>query len=195
MTTRRGIILGAGSFLAGSGVLKGGAFAGSTTSPSTDFQVMAIPRLVLVPGRDDEAYVSVESGTEYDHVRSIDVTESSPRARSRFERLVEVVNNAEETIDELYFKFEVESDSADPGDIAGCLSIVSASNSIPATGDTNYLQVASATGEDADVLEPGEAVPFGVEVNLQPSNGDTSLTTLPDPDTFDVSLLVSISAN
>ncbi len=187
MATRRETIVGAGAVLLGSGFLTDSAFTNGSTDPTADFRIVHPRNLVLVPGRDDHAHVTVASGDEYDHVKTIDITQASNRARTRFERIVEVVNNGETSIDELYFKLDVDSDTEDSAAIENALSIVSATATLPATGQTNYLEYAQASGDDPDVLEPGESVAFGIEIDLHGSGG-SSLTSLPSPDSFDVAL-------
>lgn len=187
MASRRQIIIGGGAVLLGSAYLTVGALEGDAT-PAADFRIVHTPRLFLVPGRADHAYVSVESADGVDHVESITIDELGGHSKTRFEGLVEVINESESTFDGLYFTLDVESTSADPADIEGAISVVSPSSKIPATGDQNYLEHATVDGEDPDRLGPNDSVKFGVAINLQPGNADSSLTTLPDPETFDLSL-------
>lgn len=187
MASRRQIIIGGGAVLLGSAYLTAGALEGETT-PAADFRIVATPRLMLVPGRADQAYVSVESADGVDQVRSITIEELGGSSKTRFEGLVEVINDSESTFDGLYFTLDVESTNADPDDIEGAISVVSLSSKIPATGDQNFLKHATASGDDPDQLAPEESVEFGVAIDLQPVNEDSSLTALPDPDTFDLTL-------
>lgn len=190
MPSRRKVLIGVGAVLAGSAATTAGILSDSAT-PSADFRIIAAPGIILVPGRDDHAHVTVDSAGDIDQVTSIDITTLGQTATTTLAHIVEAVNTTEQSIDGLYFKLTAESDDADPADIEGALSIAADGDSIPATGETNYLEVATADGADGDVLEPGEAVAFGLAIDLRPSNHDTSLRTLPDPETFTVTLELS----
>ena len=199
MTSRRRL-LSTFALLFGSGAVASTALTNTTTAPGADLRILADARprnVVLRPGRDDEAYVIAEDDGEGGrHVTELVVGAAGDRgvsrsAETRFERLVEIHNEpGGPPIDELYFTFEVTDEGLEPEDpspavIADTLSIVSASGDVPGTGDQNYLE-ATDEGPPSGQLTPNSSIPFGLGVDLL----GHGVTDLPDPERFDVMLVI-----
>lgn len=195
MPTRRQTILAlANAAVAGGAVSTMGAFAGSTTSPSADFRIIADARreLKLVPGRADEAYVITdEDGYVVEIV--LDGTGVmgdgiSKRAETQFLDLVEIEHEPPgPPFDTITFEFDVETGhETEEEAIAEALSIIASDARIPGTGTENYLEATDDGDAHDDLLEPNNRVPFGIAIDLL----GPELTDLPHPDDLSITLII-----
>lgn len=191
-------MLGFGQLLFGAGALGTGAFD-AAAEVSSDFRVLVVVDLELTPGREDERYVETDKDGLVDTI-NLDGTDSDADglnryARSRFENIVDLTNNGDTTVHELYFTLEVTDDGLEDGDpapeeIEQTLQIVSSTDEIDATGDVDFFTITDDEAVEDGELEPGETVPFGIQVDLLPDSGPGSIGSLPDSDRFDVTLTI-----
>lgn len=159
MATRRTTVIGLGGLLAGGGALLGtGAF--DTVEAERSISLKTAP--------DSDALLGFEILDE-DHVRQTDGTidfDLVARSKTTFAELVNVRNNGTQTVTRLRFEFDVTVDDQPSEDIEDALHIVSGDATIDADRDTNLLGESSAGGADDDELSPGEAILFGIKVDL-----------------------------
>jgi len=88
------------------------------------------------------------------------------RSKTTFAELVDVRNNGTQTVTSLRFEFGVTGGDQPPGAVEDALRIVSGEATIDAIDKANLLTESDAGDADDDELSPGEAVPFGIEVDL-----------------------------
>jgi hypothetical protein len=159
MPTRRTTVITLGTLLAGSGAVLGtGAF--DTVEAERSISLKTAP--------DSDALLGFEILDE-DHVRQTDGTidfDLVARSKTTFAELVNVRNNGTQTVTRLRFEFDVTVDDQPSEDIEDALHIVSGDATIDANRDTNLLGESNAGGADDDELSPGEAIPFGIKVDL-----------------------------
>lgn len=178
MVSRRNVLVGLGGIVAGSGALFAtGAFttvqAARTVTIETAGDASAF--LALTPARDDEAFVGETSDGRIEI--NLDGSETSAsginrNARSRFDNLVAVTNQGTETIEFLGFEFDVDGADQDDDDVEDALRITSGDATIDANGTENLLDESDEGDAGDDELDPGESVPFGIEVDLLDSDVD-----------------------
>ncbi len=182
MATRRKTLLGLGSLLVGGGaIISTGAFS----------SVSAQRSVALETADDSEAFLAFEI-IDGDHVSETDGTigfELLTEAKTRFEELVDVRNQGTQTVRSLRFEFEVTGATQSDPAVEEALRITSGSTTIPASDDTNLLVESDQGGAGNDELAPGEAVPFGIVVDLTDTaidsidgNPDIALTITADTD-------------
>ncbi len=176
MATRRNVLIGLGSAVAGGGALFAtGAFttveAERTVSVETAGDANAL--LSFTPARDDEAYVAQTDGTIEINLDGSDTNAEglNQNARTRFENLVDVTNQGMDVVGELTFEFDVTNSGAD-ADHEAALRITSGDATIDADGSTNLIEESSEADADEDELDAGETMPFGLEVDLLESSID-----------------------
>lgn len=189
-------MLGLGQLLFGGVAMSTGAFDASATTSSA-LRIMAVFDLELAPGRDNERYVDTDEDGRVVAI-NIDGTDTSAdginrHARTRFENLVELTNNGDTPVYELHFEFEVTDTGLQAGDpttdeIEAALQIVSATDEIDATGDVNFFDISEDEDVDDGELNPGDGIPFGIQIDLLPNSGPGTIDSLPPTDRFDVTL-------
>lgn len=159
MASRRSVVVGLGGLLAGGGALLGtGAFTTVEAERSVALRTANDANAFLGFEVLDDEYVDLDDGViEFDLLA---------RARTRFERLVDVRNNGTQTVRSLRFEFDVAGADQPDGEVEDALKIVSGDATIDAIDESNLLAVSDAGGADDDALNPGEAVPFGIAVDL-----------------------------
>ena len=165
MPTRRATVLALGGLLT-----TGGAVLGTSA-----FDTVEAERSVsLETAPDSNALLGFEILDE-DHVRQTDGTigfDLVARSKTTFAELVNVRNNGTQTVTSLRFKFSVSGAEQSDQKIEEALQIVSGDATIDAINDAdprknaNLLGESSAGGADDDELSPGEAIPFGIKVDL-----------------------------
>ena len=159
MVTRRTTIVGLGGLLAGGGALiSTGAFntieAERSVSLATAGDASAFLGLEII----DEEYVDMTDGTiEFDIIAD---------GRTVFDNLVDVRNNGTQAVTSLRFEFLVTGAVQDDDEVEEALKIVSGDATIDAVDEENLLVVSDARDADDDRLAPGEAIPFGIEIDL-----------------------------
>lgn len=179
MPTRRTLLLGLGGATAGTGALLGtGAF---TT-------VEAERSVALETADDSDAFLGFEVLDEH----AVDETDGTIEfdlladATTRYEGLVNVRNNGTQTVMSLRFEFDVSGAEQPDGAVEDALKVVSGDATIDAIDEANLLLVSDEGGAGDDELDPGEAVPFGIEVDLTgdihevSGDPDTTLTIIAD---------------
>jgi hypothetical protein len=159
MASRRSVLLALGGLAVGGGALLGtGAF---TT-------VEAERSVALETADDSDAFLGFEILDEH----AVDETDGTiafdllVEATTRFERLVDVRNNGTQTVRSLRFEFDVTGADQPDAAVEDALRVVSGDATIDAIDDANLLLVSNTGGAADDLLDPGEAVPFGIEVDL-----------------------------
>ncbi|OYR58998.1 hypothetical protein [Halorubrum halodurans] len=174
MPTRRQTALGLGSMALGSAVVSSASFL-SGTAAAADLRIVVTSELSLTPGRAGEEYVLTDDDGEVDE---IEITKLNRRSISRFEDLVEVTNNGDVPYDRLAFSFAATGDDPDAESVgvAEALRIVSADEP---TGTDDEGRTTMFAGSD-ETFESGDAVSFGMVVNLIPDDPPGDLEELPD---------------
>ena len=169
MPTRRQTTIGLLSAALGSAAVTSGSFL-SGTAAAADLRVVISSELTLTPGRAGEEYVRTDDDGE---VTEIVIKKLNQRAISRFEDLIEVTNNGDVPYDRLEFSFSA-TDDPDASKVAKTLRVVSGDNvsTERAQGETTLL---ADTGETFDA---GDAVTFGIVVNLIPGDPPGELEEL-----------------
>jgi len=178
MANRRNVLIGLGGLVAGGGALIGtGAFdtvqAERTVNVETAGDGAAL--LGLSPanrdddtddpaGADSNAYVPDPDGETIEI--NLDGNDEgaeglNQNARTRLENLVVVTNQGTQNVGSLEFTIGVEGTGDDPGH-EEAFKIVSGETTIEATGE----DLLDEAGVDGGNLEPGQQVPFGVEIDL-----------------------------
>jgi len=152
-------VIALGGLLAGGGTLLGtGAFSTVTAERSVSLQTAGDANAFLGLEILDDAYVEQTDGTI-----GFDILAEST---TTFADLVNVRNNGTQAVTSLRFAFDVtDADQSDDA-VETALKIVSGDASIDAVDEVNLLTESDAGGAADDVLTPGEAVPFGIAVDL-----------------------------
>ncbi|WP_280586255.1 hypothetical protein [Halorubrum sp. Boch-26] len=109
-------------------------------------------------------------------VESIEIQHLNQRASTWFEELIEIANNGDVTYDELAFEFTATDGDESSAEVAETLQVISGDEP---TG-TNSEGRTTLLGDDDKTLGPGDAVEFGVMVNLIASSSPGNRTDLPD---------------
>ena len=164
MPTRRQTIIGLTSAATGGAVVSAGAFT-SSVSAGADMRVVVVSNLRLEPAREDENYVTTEDGL----IETIEIERLNRRAFTDFGELVRVVNEGDVGYDRLTFEFSERDESDEPA--ADAMGIVSEAD-VEESGGTFTL-----TPDDG--LDPGDAVAFGITVDLLP-DGSAEIVDFPD---------------
>lgn len=159
MPTRRTTVIALGGLLAGGGALLGtGAFG----------TVEAERSVSLETADDSDAFLAFEI-LDANHVDETDGTidfDLLADAATTFADLVNVRNNGTQVVTSLRFEFDVTGADQSDDAVEDALRIVSGGAAIDAVDQANLL-VESDAGDAGDgELSPGEAVPFGIAVDL-----------------------------
>lgn len=172
MPNRRTTVITLGTLLVGGGAVLGtGAFDTIEAQRSVSLKTADDSDALLAFEIIDDDHVSQTGGTiDFDLVA---------RSKTTFAELVDIRNNGTQTVTSLRFEFGVTDGNQSSSDVKDALGIVSGNATIDASGDTNLLAERMRVGEPGDgELSPGEAVPFGIEVDL---TGDiTKITGNPE---------------
>ncbi|TKX73134.1 hypothetical protein EXE46_14690 [Halorubrum sp. GN11_10-6_MGM] len=174
MPTRRQTALGLGSMALGSAVVSSASFF-SGTAAAADLRIVVTSELTLTPGRTGEEYVGTDEDGE---VNEIVIEKLNQRSISRFEDLVEVTNNGDVPYDRLAFSFAGtgEDPDAQSVDVAETLRVVSADEST----ETDEQGRTTILADSSETFESGDAVTFGMVVNLIPGDPPGALEELPE---------------
>ena len=159
MVTRRTTVIALGGLLAGAGAVLGtGAFD----------SVEAQRSVALETAPDSDALLAFEI-IDDDHVSETDGTidfELVGEATTTYEELVDVRNQGTQTVTSLRFEFEVVGADQPDAVVEDAMKITSGDAAIDAIDESNLLAVSDAGDAGNDELSPGEAVPFGIAVDL-----------------------------
>jgi hypothetical protein len=165
-------VIALGGLLAGGGTLLGtGAFSTVTAERSVSLQTAGDANAFLGLEVLDDTYVEQTDGTI-----GFDILAEST---TTFADLVNVRNNGTQAVTSLRFAFEVTGADQSDDAVETALKIVSGDASIDAVDEVNLLTESDAGGAADDVLTPGEAVPFGIAVDLIDAE-DITLTIIAD---------------
>lgn len=159
MANRRTTVIALGGLLAGGGALLGtGAFSTVTAERSVSLETAGYANAFLGLEIIDGEHVSQTNGTiDFDILADSTTT---------FADLVNVRNNGTQDITSLRFDFDVDGADQPDARVEDALRVVSDGTTIDAVDEANLLAESDAGDADDDVLAPGEAVPFGIEVDL-----------------------------
>lgn len=194
MVTRRQVLFTAGSALAATGTVGLGASAGTSSASGADFRVVS-PRLIeLTPVHDPPTYVRTDDAGRVTAVAPSDEGGVNKRAVTGFDDIVSITNVSTVDITGIRFEFEATSGSLSDetlGEIEAALRVTADGDPLAGGGESgdDLLAVSPAPAVDDGTLGPGESVPFGVQVNLDPNGGSGTLADLPDGD-YDLALQV-----
>lgn len=159
MATRRTTVIALGGLLAG-----GGALVGTGAFDSVEAQ-----RSVTLETADDSDALLAFEIIDDDHVSETDGTidfDLVAEATTTYEELVDVRNQGTQTVTSLRFEFDVVGADQPDAAVEDAMKITSGDATIDAIDESNLLVVSDAGDADDDELSPGEAVPFGIEVDL-----------------------------
>ncbi|MFA1609978.1 hypothetical protein [Halobellus rubicundus] len=201
MLTRRQLIAGLGSAAISGGIVSSTAAFTATSSNSTaSFTVVAPNYIELRAVNDPPIHVETNDDGIVTKLTPGNDTGLNEYAITRFEDIVEVHNVSSVALSGLYFDFVVESESdtlssSDATEIEETLSVTAGSETLTTTGESgdDLLAVSDAESAADGILSSGEeSVPFGVQVDLIPDSGESSLSDLPDPNDFSATLRVIV---
>lgn len=183
MPTRRQTTIGLLSAALGSAAVSSGSFLSETTS-AADLRVLVVSALTLTPARPDAEYVTTDADGE---VKSIEITLDgnetddaeatglNQNAVTTFDELVTITNNGDATYDRIEFEF-IEGTDGLEASVAETLRVIS--DDVPT--ETDEQGQTTLLANDDETLGPGDAVTFGVMVNLIASSSPGDRDDLPD---------------
>ncbi|MFD1570522.1 hypothetical protein [Halorubrum laminariae] len=173
MITRRQTAVGLASMALGSAVVSSASLLSETTS-AADLRIVVISELTLTPGRTGEEYVSTDGDGE---VEAIVIEKLNQRSISRFEDLVEVANNGDVPYDQLEFSFAAaDGADSDAENVAKTLRVISADEPTETDGQGQT----TLRADPNETFPPGDAVAFGMVVNLIADDDPGDLDAIPD---------------
>ena len=172
MPTRRQTTIGLLSAAVGSAAVTSGSFLSETAS-AADLRVVVVSELSLTPARPNAEYVTTDEDGE---VESIEIQHLNQRASTWFEGLIEIANNGDVTCDELAFEFTATDGDESSVEVAETLQVISGDE--PTETDSEGRTTLLADGDKS--LGPGDAVTFGVLVNLNASSSPGNRNDLPN---------------
>ncbi|MUW14243.1 hypothetical protein GJ633_05910 [Halorubrum sp. CBA1125] len=159
MVHRRTTVLALGTLLAGGGAVIGtGAFDSVEAQRSVSLETADDADAFLAFEIIDDEHVNQDGGTIN--------FELIARATTTFADLVNVRNQGTQTVTSLRFEFGVTGGDQPPSAVEDALRIISGNATIDAVDEINLLAESDAGDADDDELSPGEAIPFGIEVDL-----------------------------
>ncbi|WP_049984339.1 hypothetical protein [Halorubrum sp. BV1] len=177
MITRRQTAIGLASAALGSAVVSSASVFSGSAAAEADLRIVVSSTLTLRPGRagEDGEYVRTDAD---DRVEAIEIEKLNRRSISRLEDLVVVGNEGDVSYDRLAFEFVPAGDDADEqsADVAATLSVVSGDEPTE-TDDEGRTTLLAAPDETFD---PGDAVSFGLVVNLIADDAPGDLDAIPD---------------
>ena len=198
MLTRRQLVAGLGSAFVSAGVVSSTAAFTATSSSSEASFTVVYPRLIeLTPANDPPIHVETNSENRVTAITPGGDTGLNQRAITQFADIVEVANSGTIDLTGLYFEFEAESDTLSTetlSDVEDALSVTAGGDTLETTGESgdDLLAVSPDDAAGDGVLTPGESVPFGVQVDLIADHGPSTLTDLPDPEDYEMTLRVLV---
>lgn len=159
MVSRRTAVIGLGGLLVGGGgLLSTGAFTTIETQRSVSLETAGDANAFLGLEILDPEFVDETDGTiEFD---------LAANATTTYEDLIDVRNNGTQVVTSLRFEFLVSGAEQDDEAAENALLIVSGDAAIDAVDDANLLRESDAANAEDDRLDPGEAVPIGIGVDL-----------------------------
>lgn len=200
MQRRRQILITAASAIATGSVVGLGASSTAQSSPATEFQVF-VPkenRIDLTPAHDPPVHVQTNADGR---VTALTPGENdggiNQYAITRFEDIVRVTNAGSDDIEGIHFDFEATSEQlsdATLGEIESIARITTGRHTLVTSGTDgdDLLAVSSQENTADETLSPGQSVPFGLQINLDPDHPPGTLDDLPDAE---YELRVTISVN
>ncbi|MFB1065045.1 hypothetical protein [Natrinema sp. H-ect4] len=199
MPTRRQTVSGLSSLLIGGGVIGAAASRTSNSSAEADFRIVAHKSIELTPANDPPIHVQTDGQGRVTAIApSGDGEGLTQKAITRFEDIVSISNVSSKGIDSIYFSFNATSSTLtnqELVEIENSLQVTAADKTLESGGVDNgdNLLAKSDHGNAVDgLLSPGEAIPFGLQVNLISSVGPSSIELYPSQTDFDITLSVSL---
>jgi hypothetical protein len=204
MHKRRQILITLGSALATGGAVGLNASFTSTATAEADFRIVT-PRggrlLRLTPANDPFYHVATD-----DDGRVTAITPGgdghgvNEAALTHFDDIVDVTNVGSTDIDGLYFEFEAESDTLSASTIEkleNAISMTAAGETLDTTGEPgdDLFEVSPDESVEDGTLAPGDSVSFGIQIDLIPEYGASSLSDLPDSNEYDATLRLITEQN
>ncbi|KAB1187472.1 MULTISPECIES: hypothetical protein [Haloferax] len=198
MPTRRQTLFALGNLFIAGGIAGSGATGVVQSSSGSSFRVVDTGDndIELTPVNDPPVHVQTDADGFVSAITPGGVDGGlNTRAVTRFEDIVLLTNVATADLLGVYFSFEATSDvlsAATLNAVEASLQVTTAGKTLDSTGTTgdNLLSVSPVDAVADGVLEPGEAVPFGLQVDLVPSGDAQTLEDLPHSDDYDVTLRI-----
>ncbi|KTG30385.1 hypothetical protein [Haloferax profundi] len=198
MPTRRQTLFAMGNLFVASGLVGSGATGVVRSSSSASFRVVDTggSDIELTPANDPPVHVQTDSDGNVSAITpGGDSDGINTRAVTRYEDIVLLSNVGTTNIDGIYFSFEATSDtlSATTFDsIEAVFQATTADETLNSTGTSGDNLLTVSTDEDVtdEVLNPGDAVLFGLQIDLVPTTQTQSLEALPPSDEYDLTLRI-----
>lgn len=198
MPTRRQTLFAMGNLFVLGGIAGSGASVVVSSSAGASFRVVdaSDADIELTPANDPPVHVQTDGDGS---VRALtpggDDGGLNTRAVTRFEDIVQITNVGTEDIVGIYFSFDAASDTLSTATldaIEATLQATAANDTLDSSGVSgdNLLAVSPSQSVADGVLEPGEAVPFGLQVDLAPTDQGETLEALPSGDDYEVTVRV-----
>ncbi|POG55454.1 hypothetical protein [Haloferax marisrubri] len=197
MPTRRQTLFVLSNFFIVGGVLGVSATTTTQSTSGASFRIVAPDYLSLTAANDPPIHVETDaSGYVTRLTPGGDKNGVNKRAITRFEDIVRLTNVSETDLDGVYFEFDVTSDSLSDStleDVEAALQVTAGDEALaPGSDGDDLLDVSPAVSGSEGVLGPGESVPFGLQLNLIPWTGPSTLEDLPDPETYSATLRIHV---
>ncbi|WP_411967264.1 hypothetical protein [Haloferax sp. YSSS75] len=196
MPTRRQMLFVMGNGFVLSGLSGSSASLATESSSGASFRVVAdADDIELTPTNDRPVYVQTDADGFVSEFTLGDDGGVNTRAITRFEDIVQITNVSTDAVEGVYFSFDATSDSLSGETldaIEAAMQATAADRTLESTGlsGDDLLAVSpNATVADGE-LEPGESVPFGLQVDLAPSSEPGHLEDLPPSDDYELTLRV-----
>ncbi|RYJ08657.1 hypothetical protein ELS19_19445 [Halogeometricum borinquense] len=196
MLTRRQTVIGISGFLITGGIISSAASEVTSSSTNASFSVVYERSITLTPATDPPVHVQTNEAGYVTAITPGEGTGVSQRAITRFEDIVRVTNVGTVGISGLTFSFAATSDTLSDdalADIESALAVTADGETLSPAGESgdNLLEMSERDSVADGVLDPGESVPFGVQINLVPDSGRGTLSDLPDGE-YDIELRIAV---
>ena len=195
MPTRRQTLFVMGNVFVLGGLTGSGASLVVGSSSDASFRIVAdADDIELTPVNDSPVYVKTDADGFVSGFALGGGDGVNTRAVTRFEDIVQITNVATNPIKGIYFSFEATSSvlSSETLDaVETALQATAGGATLESTGlsGDDLLAVSSDPSVGDGELEPGESVPFGLQVNLAPSS-PAGIEALPSSDDYALTLRV-----
>lgn len=196
MPTRRQMLFVMGNIFVLGGLASSGASLAAESSSDASFRVAAdADDIELTPTNDSPVYVQTDDDGFVSGFALGDGGGVNTRAVTRFGDIVQITNVSTDVVEGVYFSFDATSDSL-TGEtldaIEATMHATTAERALESTGLSGD-DLLAASPKDAVTdgeLDPGESVPFGLQVNLNPASELGHLEDLPPKEDYELTLRI-----
>lgn len=198
MPTRRQFIAGLGSAAISAGIVSSTtAFSATSSSAKATFTVVSPDLVELRAANDPPIHVVTTDDGIVTKLTPGGNTGLNQHAVTQFVSMVEIMNVSPIDLTGIYFDFEAESNTLTAetvAEIEQALSVTAGTQTLETAGKAgdDLLAVSNDDSVTGGILSSSESIPFGLQIDLMPGFGDSSLSELPDED-FAVTLSVIVT--